>query len=76
MARAVKLKVKKSLQQVLSIIFLYELEQAQSKVITKLLESYGLVAIRALSVAAEEFNERNEQVNSVFISLLSLGQYH
>ncbi|MCG9682120.1 SgrR family transcriptional regulator [Vibrio sp. Isolate23] len=63
-----KLKVKKSLQQVLSIVFLYELEQAQSKVITKLLESYGLVAIRALSVAAEEFNERNEQVNSVFIS--------
>lgn len=63
-----KLKVNKSLQQALSIVFLYELEHAQSKIISKLLENYGLTAVRALNVAAEELNEKNEKANSVLIS--------
>lgn len=67
-SKSSRLKVTKSLQQALSAVFLHELEQSQSKVIAKLLECYGLTAVRALNIAAEELSQKNEQGNSVLIS--------
>ncbi|WP_391091255.1 ABC transporter substrate-binding protein [Vibrio sp. NH-UV-68] len=67
-SKSSQLTINKSMQQALTQVLIHELEKAHFKLIAKLLDHYGAVAVRALNIATEALNHSNEANNSVLIS--------
>ncbi|MDC5818458.1 ABC transporter substrate-binding protein [Vibrio europaeus] len=67
-SNASSLKVTTSLHQALTEFLISELGKGRLSLVGKLIEMYGKVAIRALSVATEITSHENESTNSVLIS--------